>query len=111
MPVVFEPEFRPSISAVVLQGPSHHVRYRLQKFLIFSINKFHIPTPCSHPCQVSAWFRTDLLTQLFLMFLTSVRKNFQDFQIAHFSYSILMYSFPSCVTWSKNLEPSSGTVL
>lgn len=112
IPVLFEPVFRPCISAVVPRGPSHHVGYKLQKFLVFSLNKFHIPAPRSHPFQVSSRFRTDLLTHLFLMFSASVRKHFQDFQITHFSYSVIIYSlYASCVTWSKNLEPSSGTLV
>lgn len=41
------------------------------------------------------------------MFSTSVRKHFKDFQITHFSYSVLMYFFISCVTWKKNLECST----
>ena len=105
--VLFEPVFRPSITAVVPQGPSHNVGCKLQKF-IFSLNKFHIPASCSHPFRVSSQFRTDLHTHRFLMFLTSVRKHFQDFQITYFTYSVFVYAFASCVMRSKSLEPSSG---
>lgn len=60
-----------------------------------------MPTLCSHPFQVSSQFRTDFLTHLFLIFSTSVGKHFKDFQITHFSNSVLVYSFTSCMTWNK----------
>lgn len=110
IPVLFEPVFRPSSSAMVPQGPSHHVGYKLRKFFIFSLNKFQVPASPSHPFEVFSQFRTDL-THPILTFLTTVRKHFQDFQITRFSYSVLMYSFASYVTQRKNLEPSSGALV